>query len=618
MDRKLAAILAADVVGYSSMMERDEQGTFARLKAHRTELFEPEIEKHRGCVFKLMGDGLLAEFPSVVDAVECAVAVQKQMAERNRCAAIKERMDYRIGVNLGDVLIDGADRYGEGVNIAARLEQLAEPGGIYVSQTVVDHLGAKLPIGFEAMGERQVKNIAKPVTVYRVSVDGTPRPASVAAHARRAWLPTVAMAIAAALGALWFSLMRVGGVHPPQPSGTVPSIAVLPFDNMSDNPKLSYFGDGVSEDIIAMLSRSPDVSVVARNSSFTYKGKATDAREIGRELNVGYVLEGSVRKEADQVRIVAQLINAKSGDHVWAERFDKTGSDPWGLQDEVTGRIIGALTGEKGQLKQAQYHEAWGKDTANLEEYDYYLRGHEMFMQINRDAFEQARRIWEEGLAKFPKSVLLQCSVGWVYYNRSINGWSDDPKADFRKSGQIVRESLAQQNLSPLERRLCHWLFANVSLAERDFDRALTEAETAKRLAPYDAWMNADLSAVLFSAGRPMQAVESLTGAQARDPANAAYYNGLKAWALEIAGKPQESLAASQSGFLYGNFLPLVRAIVLIRLGRPDEARGEVGKALEMDSSFTQAKWREINFYSDPAILEREVTDLASAGLPER
>jgi len=239
-------------------------------------------------------------------------------------------------------------------------------------------------------------------------------------------------------------------------------------------------------------------------------------------------------------------------------------------------------------------------------------------MEINRDAFEQARRIWEEGLAKFPNSVLLQCELGWYHYNRAINGWTEDPKSDFRKAGEIVRQSLAKQDLSPLERRLCHWLFANVSVTERDFERALTEAETARRLAPYDAWMNGDLSWVFVAAGQPMQAVESAEAAQARDPANAAYYNGIKAWAFEVAGKPQESLASSESGFLYGNLLQLVRAIVLIRLGRPDAARAEVKKALEMDPSFTQTKWREINFYSDPAILEREVADLAKAGLPEK
>jgi TolB-like protein/class 3 adenylate cyclase len=620
LERKLAAILAADVAGYSRLMELDEAGTFERLKVRRIELVEPAIAAHRGSIFKLMGDGLLAEFGSVVDAVECAVDIQRGMAELNAGLPDDQRIDVRIGVNLGEVIVEGKDRHGEGVNIAARLEQLADPGGICVSGKVASEVEKKLAFGFEPMGAQRVKNISEPIPVYRVKLDGVKAPAKrkpprseLGDRATRIAATMVLLAGLAAAG--WYGLMRS---WPPLVSAHVPAIAVLPFDDMSPDKSLGYFGDGVSEDIITMLSRSPDVVTVARNSSFAYKGKAIDVRQVGRELNVGYVLEGSVRKETDQVRIVAQLIDAKSGEHVWAERFDKTGGDPWALQDEVTSKIIGALTGEKGELKQAQYRDAWGKDRANLAEYDYYLRGHEFFMQITADGIERARRIWEEGLAKFPNSVLLQCDLGWVYYNRAINGWSDDLKDDFGKAGAIVRRSLARQDLSPLERRLCHWLFANVSMTERDFERALAEAETAKRLAPYDAWMNADLSVVLLAAGRPMQAVEELDAAGARDPANAAYYNGLKAWALEIAGRPEESLAASKSGFLYGNMLPLVKAIVFVRLGRSEEARAEVRKALDMEPSSTQAKWREANFYSDPSILERELDDLASAGLPQK
>jgi adenylate cyclase len=616
--RHLAAILAADVVGYSRLMEQDEADTFAQLRMHRRELFEPEINKHRGRIFKLMGDGLLAEFGSVADAVECAVVLQRGMAERNNGVSIERRIDVRIGINLGDVIVEGEDRHGEGVNIACRLQQLAEPGGICVSGKVAKEVEKKLAFGFESMGEQKVKNIAEPIPTFRVKLEGPPtrRPSM-----RRRILPW--QAVAAAVIAIivivgtWFAYVQTG---PPAqtPIATVPSVAVLPFDNMSGDSAMAYFADGVSEDIISMLSRSPDVLVVARNSSFTYKGKATDARQIGKELNVGYVLEGSVRKEADKVRIVAQLIDAKTGEHVWAERFDKTGTDPWALQDEVTGKIIGALTGEKGQLKQAQYHDAWGKDSANLQEYDYYLRGHALFMQFTAEGVEQAGQIWEEGLAKFPNSALLQVNLGWYHMGLAYNGFSNDPTSDFRKAGELVRQALAHPNLSPLERRLCHWLFAYVNLWERKFDQALKEAETAKSLAPYDAFMIGDLCTVLYASGRPMQAVEWADTARARDPANAAYYNGVKGWALEIAGKPQESLAALDSGMFWGDLFPFVRAIVLVRLNRIDEARAEVKKGLAVDSSYTQAKWRKINIYSDPSILDNEVADLARAGLPEK
>ena len=363
MERHLAAILAADVVGYSALMERDEAGTFARLKSGRQQLFEPEIERHHGRIFKLMGDGLLAEFGSVVDAVECAVALQRGLAERNASVPEEERFQVRIGINLGEVIVEGEDRYGEGVNIAARLEELAEPGGIYVSGKVSKEVEKKLAFAFEPLGERRVKNVAEPLQVYRVKLDAPSIKRAVPASRKRAlpWAAAIVAVVAMVVGgaAIWLIVLRPAEL--PTASLTVPSIAVLPFDNMGGDQTSTYFGDGVAEDIISMLARSPDVSVVARNSSFTYKGKATDVRQIGKELGVGYVLEGSVRKDADKVRIVAQLVDSRTGEHVWAERFDKTGTDPWALQDEVTGKIIGALAGERGQLKRAQYREVLGQ-----------------------------------------------------------------------------------------------------------------------------------------------------------------------------------------------------------------------------------------------------------------
>ena len=329
MERKLAAILAADVVGYSRLMEQDEARTFERLKAHRIELVEPEIKEHRGCVFKLMGDGILAEFGSVVDAVECAVDIQRGMAERNTGVPEDQRIDVRIGVNLGEVIVEGADRHGEGVNIAARLQQLADPGGICVSGKVANEVEKKLAFGFEPMGAQKVKNISEPIPVYRVRLDG--------ARARSGASPRIrpdGLGEAGRRGDGYRRRRRRVLVWPPAvavPLGSAthaPSIAVLPFDDLSPDKSLGYLGDGVSEDIITMLSRFPDLSVIARNSSFVYKGKPVDIRQVGRELNVGYALEGSVRKEADQIRIIAQLIDAQTGKHVWAERYDKSGKDP--------------------------------------------------------------------------------------------------------------------------------------------------------------------------------------------------------------------------------------------------------------------------------------------------
>jgi adenylate cyclase len=625
LKRKLAAILAADVAGYSRLMELDEAGTFERLRARRIELVEPAIAAHRGSIFKLMGDGLLAEFASVVDAVECAVDIQRGMAERNAGLAEDQRIDVRIGVNLGEVIVEGADRHGEGVNIAARLEQLADPGGICVSGKVANEVEKKLAFGFEPMGAQRVKNISEPIPVYRVKLDGlgAPRRRKSQRSVATDWARLVgaAMVLLAGLASTgwyggWYGLMRSRS-H--LVSTHIPSIAVLPFDDMSSDKSLGYLGDGVSEDIITMLSRFPDLSVIARNSSFVYKGKAIDIRQVGHDLNVDYALEGSVRKEADQIRITAQLIDTETGKHVWGERYDRTGKDPLALQDEVTTKIVGAMTGEKGQVKQGQYRDAWGKDVTDLGEYDYYLRGHDVFMNANsKEDNDRAARIWEEGLTKYPDSNLLKVKLGWYHMRAGWRWWSDDVEADFRKAGVLVREVLAGNNLSPQVKRLAHWLFAQVLTTERNFDRAVTEADTATALAPYDTSLISDLTSVPILAGKPDKALGWIDFVVTRDPSMTKDMNYNRGWALRILGKNEESLAAFKQGWQDGD-TPLNIAIDLVRLGRIDEAKAQVRLQLEKnDPKFTQKKWRQGYFYSNPAIVEAEVADLAKAGLPER
>jgi adenylate cyclase len=621
MERKLAAILAADVAGYSRLMELDEAGTFERLKAHRVELVEPAIAAHRGSIFKLMGDGLLVEFGSVVDAVECAVAIQRGMAERNADLPEDHRIDVRIGVNLGEVIVEGTDRHGEGVNIAARLEQLADPGGVCVSGKVANEVEKKLAFGFEPMGEQKVKNISEPIPVYRVRIDGAPAPRRRASPKSRlpGWaMPLTAAAVLAVAGAAagWHGLV---GAPSHSVRAHVPSIAVLPFDDLSPDKSLGYLGDGVSEDIITILSRFPDLSVIARNSSFAYKGKPIDIRQVGRDLNVGYVLEGSVRKDADQIRITAQLIDTATGQHVWAERYDRTGKDPLALQDEVTGRIVGAMTGENGQVKQGQYREAWGKDATDLGEYDYYLRGHDVFMNArSKEDNDRAGRIWEEGLAKYPDSNLLKVKLGWYHFTSGFSFWSDDIPAEYRKAGKMVREVLAKDNLSPQVKRYAHWLFALVLAAERDFDRALSEAETAISLAPYDASLIGYLSVVPIISGAPAKALDWIEFAAKHDPNAAKDISYKRGWALRLLGKPEDSLAAYKQADMSSD-TPLDIAIDLVRLGRIDEAKTQVRLMLEKnDPKFTQEKWRQGFFYSDRSVVEAEAADLAKAGLPEK
>src|SRR5215469_11584001 len=337
--RRLAAILAADVAGYSRLMGADEEGTHERLRGHLRDLIEPRIAEHRGRIVKNTGDGFLAEFASVVDAVRCAVEMQRRMAERNAGTPPAERIEFRVGINLGDVIAEGEDIFGDGVNVAARLEGLAERGGVLVSNTVHDHVRDRLPFAFEDLGEQQVKNIARPVRVYRISDT---------AAAKAPSQPPPAL-----------------------PLPEKPSIAVLPFANMSADPEQEYFADGMVEEIITALSRIRWLFVTARNSTFTYKGQAVDVKQVGRELGVRYVLEGSVRKGGNRLRITAQLIDAISGTHLWADRYDGSFEDVFDLQDKVAFSAAGII---ESTLQAAEIRRAVDRPTTDLTAYDLYLR----------------------------------------------------------------------------------------------------------------------------------------------------------------------------------------------------------------------------------------------------
>ena len=346
MLRRLAAILVADVVGYSRLMELDEVGTLTALKVHRGELFDPLIAEHRGRIVKLMGDGALVEFASVVDAVTCAVAIQKRMAGHGDSMAGGQRIELRIGVHLGDVIVEGEDIYGAGVNVAARLEGLAEPGGICLSADAYRQVRGKVEVDFEDLGEREVKNLAEPLRVYRIAIER--------------------LSSAAVTGTIG------PGTAGPLPLPDKPSIAVLPFDNMSGDPEQDYFSDGITEDIITELSRFPELFVIARNSSFAVKGKAVDIKDAAGKLGVRYVVEGSVRKAGNRVRITAQLIDASLGGHIWADRYDRELEDIFEVQDDVVRAIVTVLP---GRIADANIAQSRRKPTENLSALDYLLRG---------------------------------------------------------------------------------------------------------------------------------------------------------------------------------------------------------------------------------------------------
>lgn len=619
VERRLAAILMADVVGYSHLVGKDEVGTLRALKDLHHDVIAPLLAQHRGRLVKLLGDGVLAEFGSVVDAVDCAVALQNGVAARQRDIAAEKRIVFRIGINLGDVIVEEGDLLGDGVNIAARLEQICEPGRVLISGTAYDHLQGKFALPLDYAGDQQVKNIARPVRTYRVRMEGHGQPwrlrlRQYSGHIR--WAAMLAVIVLAAGG--WYSFLRPGAAL--RPATAPPSIAVLPFKDMQGDASLAYFGDGVAEDIISMLSRVPDLKVLSRNASFAFKDQPDDPRSIGRALGVTHLLEGSIRKDAGRLRIVAQLVDVGTGEHVWAERFDRSGTDPWEIQDEVTEKIVAALAGDAGTLKRAQYRQAWGKDQADLEEYDYYLRGNDLLEQLARDTTERAIATLTEGMAKFPGSALIRLKLGLAYFIRGWNGWSDDLIADYRRAGALVAEARAGPRLSPMEQRSAHYLAAFVLITERKFDEALGEAETAIDLSPYDAHMLGALSQISVAAGNPAQALEWLDRAEARQAQSSqlsqelAFYRG---WALLTAGRLEEALTALQKDRT-DFFSPMLQSIVLKRLGRMEEAVAELKRGLAIEPRLTQAKWRDLFFYSDPAIGEREIADLASLGLPER
>ena len=413
VERRLAAILAADIAGYSRLMGVDEEGTLRQIKAHRKEHIDRRITEHRGRIVKTTGDGMLVEFVSVVDAVRCAVDVQRGMVERNSNVPAESRIQFRIGINVGDIIIDDDDIFGDGVNVAARLEALADPGGIMVSGVVHDQVRDKLSFGFEDLGEQAVKNIARPVGVHRVQVAD-------------------AAGLVAAKSAVASAQVVVGGLDRP-------SIAVLPFQNMSGDPEQEYFTDGIVEDIITALSRNHALFVIARNSTFTYKGSAVDVKKVGRDLGVRYVLEGSVRKSIDRVRVTGQLIDVSTGAHLWADRFDGALKDIFDLQDDITLRVVGAIA---PKLEYAEIVRAMRKPTESLDAYDYYLRGMSSFHKGGRNDISEALLLFLKAVELDDNFSSAYGMTAWCYTRRKVNGWAEEGSTESSHAVQIAMQAV--------------------------------------------------------------------------------------------------------------------------------------------------------------------------------
>jgi adenylate cyclase len=497
--RRLAAIFAADVVGYSRLMGVDEEGTHERFKAHLRELVDPKIREHHGRIVKTTGDGVLAEFASVVDAVRCAGEIQRGMADRDLDLAEERRLRFRIGVNLGDVIADGGDIYGDGVNIAARLEALAAPGSICVSGTVRDHIGDRLPYAFEDMGEQSVKNIARPVRAYalrpdRVAAVPVPGlPARPSRHSRTIIGTAAAAALVIVCIGWWFwpattFFSRAGkpaeqATASATPMPTAPaaasisqplvaprlSIVVLPFANLSSDPEQQYFADGITEDLTTDLSRIPGMFVISRNTAFTYQNKPIDTKQIGRDLGVRYVLEGSVQRSGNRLRVTAQLINAETDAHLWAERFDRDIGDLFVLQTEITSRIANALNIELIAAEAA-------RPTEHPDALDYILRGRAALLKPDsRDSYAEAISLFEHALALDPRSVGAQISLAGSLSGRVLIGLSDSRAADLARADELIGRALAASPRSVV----VHHVKGQVLRAQNRCDEAIPEYETA-------------------------------------------------------------------------------------------------------------------------------------------
>jgi adenylate cyclase len=567
------------MVGYSRLIGADEEGTIARQKAHRAELIDPEIAAHGGRIVKTMGDGLLVEFASVVDAVKCAVAVQQAMVEREVDVPEDRRIRYRIGVNLGDIVIDGDDILGDGVNIAARLEGEAEPGGICISGDAYRQVHGKINLVFDDMGERVLKNIAEPVRAYRVSLD----------HALAA--PST-------------------GVLSLQDKL---SIAVLPFDNMSGDPEQEYFSDGIAEDIITDLSKISSLFVIARNTAFTHKGRAIDMKRVAEELGVRYVLEGSVRKAGNRIRITAQLIDGVSGGHIWADRYDRELADIFAVQDEVTENIVNAL---KLHLTPQEQERIGAKGTANIEAYDYFLRGRDLIHHFTAEATAEARRLFEKAISLAPDYGAPYSSNALCIFNEYLSGWNEANAQTFDRGIKMAQKAV---EIDP-DDAVAHWGLSWAYLWSKDLERAQKEIEASLNLDPNFAEGYATRGHILGYCGRPDEAIESLEHSMRLNPEFPKIHLHFLAQAYFMKGNYRHAAELLERRVRLTPNTDISRVLLAACYGyldRVEEAQKAWNEALEINPKYSLVQKGEVLPYKNPADWQQVVEGLHRAGLPE-
>jgi adenylate cyclase len=570
--------MSADVAGYSRLMGADETGTLAALKALRKDVFAPQVATHKGRVVKLMGDGALVEFPSVVNAVNCAIAVQRVLAER----PAEEPIKLRIGINLGDIIIEGSDIYGDGVNVAARIQEVAEPGGIALSATAHEHAAAKVDGSFRDGGEHDLKNIAKPVRIYHWTDDAN-RQAGIADTESSLPLPDK------------------------------PSIAVLPFTNMSGDPEQEYFADGISEEIITALSKIEKLFVVARNSTFTYKGQAVDVKRVGREQGVRYVLEGSVRRGGDRLRITAQLIDAATGHHLWAERYDRESSDVFALQDEITREVAAAL---QVKLTEGEQARMWASGTPSLEAWELAIQAIALIQSHRREDTHEARRLLEQALRLDENYATAWAMLGSANFSFAIHpewGASREESLDLALAASDRALAIDPSNPDTLANRAL--IYQSLG---RD-DEALALSRKAVALAPSHSRAVAVAAVVASYCGEPRDVVELIAKAIRLCPIYPAWYLTQLSrayWVMERMADAIDTANAAIERDPDLTYAHILLAIVFADMGRDAEARRAAAEVLRVEPKFSVSAWLKHRRY-DSKLLAREADALCKAGLPE-
>lgn len=625
--RKLTAILSADVEGYSRLMDDDEEATIRTLTDYRNAIGNL-IQHHQGRIVDTPGDNILSEFASAVDAVKCAMEIQRELAERNAELTNERVMEFRIGVNVGDVVEEEGRIYGDGVNIAARMENLAEAGGILISGRVYDQVENKLDLGYEYLGEKKVKNITRPVRVYRV-LSYTDAAADKVIKAKRAlekrwgkaaFITATVLIIGVVAVAIWQFYLRPSAppVEAVSHEATVPevptkpSIAVLPFENLSEDPAQEYFSRGITEEIITGLSKIKRLYVIASHSTLKYKGKPVDVRKVGQDLGVTYVLEGNVRKDGERVRITAQLVNANTGHHVWVENYDRNFKDIFALQDDVTIKIMKAMRVELTQGEQAQL---WGRyDTEHPEVYERHLKAHYHLLLGTKEDNTIARQLWEEAIALDPNFAVGYMKLGWTYFFDARYGWSESRTKSFERAFELAQKTLAMDETI----ELTHCLLANLHLLKGQYQQAITEAERGVELNPNGSDALMVLGFVYLYSGMAEETIPLFLKAIRLNPVPSAFlFYGL-GHAHLLTGRYGEAIAAYKKSLqINSRFFPATVALAAAYSysGRKEDARTVVTEILRNYPKFSVDSFANRLKFKNQADKDRFNNGLRKAGL---